>query len=193
MVHERRFNGDFEKLRSPERIAILDIERVVGICMQVFSPERVLDAGTGTGLFAGGFTGRGVQVIGVDVKPVLLLEAVREVPRAYFQLAEMENLPFADRSFDLVFMGLVLHEADDPGRALQEAARASRKGVAILEWPYMEELHGPPLRIRLSSERMLALSQVAGLHLIQRSRLKKLELTLLTHNFPGPTGQIEGN
>jgi ubiquinone/menaquinone biosynthesis C-methylase UbiE len=185
MVHERRFNGDFERLRSPERIENLEIERIVATCQQVFAPKSVLDAGTGTGLFASSFWGHGLKVTGVDSRADMILEAVKQVPEAHFQRAELENLPFADRSFDLAFLGLVLHETDNPVRALQEAGRVASKGIAVLEWPYVEQPHGPPLGIRISSEKMLALSQQAGLHLIRRSRLKELELTLLTGDIPG--------
>ena len=191
MVHEQRFYGDIEKLRSPKRIAVLDIERVVGICEQAFTPKIVLDEGTGTGLFAEGFTARGQKVIGVDVKPIMLQEAMKQVPEAYFQLAQMENLPFSDRSFDMAFLGLVLHEADDPGKALQEAARVTRKGIAVLEWPYIEQVHGPSLGTRISPEQMMVMSHAAGLQMIQRSRLKELELTLLTHKSPKQKNRVE--
>ena len=50
--------------------------------------------------------------------------------------AAREHLPFADGGFDLVFLGVVLHETDAPPKVLQEARRVARLSVVVLEWPY---------------------------------------------------------
>lgn len=47
------------------------------------------------------------------------------------KLAPSEQISFPDCSFDLVFLGHVLHEADDPLTALQEARRVTRQRVAF--------------------------------------------------------------
>ena len=60
-------------------------------------------------------------------------------------------------------MGLVLHETDDVLRALQEARRAARQRVAVLEWPYRVTDFGPGLEERLSPEMMISLGEQARL------------------------------
>ena len=70
----------------------------------------MLDAGTGTGIFAAAFAAQGLRVTGIDVNEELLREARAAVQGVEFREAALEKLPFAERSFDLVFLGHVLHE-----------------------------------------------------------------------------------
>ncbi len=122
----------------------------------------MLDLGTGTGLFAETFAKAGWKVSGVDVNRHMLVAARRAVPKADLLVASVEALPFADHSFDLVFMGLVLHETTAPLEALKEAGRITRKTVCILEWPYRETDFGPPLDERLETGFLTEIIQAAG-------------------------------
>ena len=159
----RQFHGDPARLRSPERVARLEPERVVALSLEGGPVETVLDVGTGTGLFAEAFSASGVAVTGVDVNADSLEVARQHVPNGRFVEALAAALPFADGSFDVVFIAHVLHEADDPLRVLQEAARTARKRVVVVEWPFREEAYGPPLQHRLRPERIAALARSAGL------------------------------
>jgi ubiquinone/menaquinone biosynthesis C-methylase UbiE len=162
-MHERRFNREIERLRDPERVARLEVSRVVALALEGLSAKSVLDVGTGTGLFAEAFAQQGLAVSGVDANPEMLPAAQGFVPMGTFKLGTAEALPFEDASADLVFMGLVFHETDDPLLALQEARRVARSRVAILEWPYVEAEFGPPLAHRMPEERVLELAGQAGL------------------------------
>ena len=159
--HGHRFN-DINRLRSPERLARLEVDRVTELALEDTAIQTVLDIGTGTGLFAEAFSQRGKQVNGVDVNPEMLAAASRYVPEGLFQPAPAENLPFSDASFDLVFMGLVLHETDDLLKALQEAYRVTRLRLAVLEWPYAEQDFGPGLEERLQPNQIMKLAGQAG-------------------------------
>jgi len=108
-MHERRFEGDRGRLRSPERVARLELEKIVELCLAEAELSSVLDIGTGTGLFAEAFVRRGMQVSGVDANPAMLPVARGFVPAGDFRVATAEAMPFSDGSFDLVFLGLVLH------------------------------------------------------------------------------------
>ena len=55
-MHERRFTGDVERLRAPERIARLEVDRVVNLCLEGTRVDNVLDVGTGSGIFAEAFS-----------------------------------------------------------------------------------------------------------------------------------------
>jgi ubiquinone/menaquinone biosynthesis C-methylase UbiE len=151
-MHERRFEGDISRLRFPERTERLEVERVVDLCLENGEPRSMLDVGTGTGLFAQAFSKRGLEVSGVDVNPEMLVEAQKFVPKGSFREGTAEALPYQDSSFDLVFLGLVLHETDDLPKALLEAQRVATKRVCILEWPYREQPFGPPIADRLKPE-----------------------------------------
>lgn len=158
-MHEKRFHGAPDFLREPERIARLEIERVVTLCLDGLAVRRVLDVGTGSGLFAEAFAQQVQAVVGVDISEEMLETARRLVSGVDFQRAPMEALPFADGAFDLVFLGLALHETDDLNGTLAEAARCARQRVAALEWPYREEPVGPPLAHRLQPEQVLKAAQ----------------------------------
>jgi ubiquinone/menaquinone biosynthesis C-methylase UbiE len=92
----------------------------------------------------------------------MIAAAQRLVPQARFEEAPAEAVPFPDGTFDLVFLGLVLHEAGDALQALHEAKRLARLRVAVLEWSYQEADSGPPLADRLKPEQMIDLAQEAG-------------------------------
>jgi SAM-dependent methyltransferase len=48
-------------------------------------------------------------------------------------VADVERLPFSDRSFDLVFVHDGLHHLEDPSVGLQEMARVARTAVSVNE------------------------------------------------------------
>jgi ubiquinone/menaquinone biosynthesis C-methylase UbiE len=161
-MHEKRFEGNIERLRFPERVKRLEVERVVNLCLQGGGTTSLLDVGTGSGLFAESFSARGLVVSGVDVNPEMLIAARQFVPKGNFLEGTSEALPYPDGSFDLVFLGLVLHESDEPLKALQEAHRVARQRVGILEWPYQDGAIGPPLAHRLNPKDLAGLFRKAG-------------------------------
>jgi SAM-dependent methyltransferase len=161
-MHEKRFEGDIKRLRLPERVGRLEVERVVDLCLESGQIDCVLDVGTGSGLFAEAFYRRGLRVSGVDVNPEMLVAAHGFVPRGDFREGTAEALPFPDGSFELVFLGLVLHESDDVLKTLNEAQRVTRQQVFILEWPYREQPFGPPLSDRLNPEDLAGQFHKAG-------------------------------
>ena len=69
---------------------------------------------------------------GLDANPEMLPVARQFVPAADFQEGVAEALPFGDGSFDLVFMGLLLHETDDISAALAEASPGHQPQVGCV-------------------------------------------------------------
>jgi len=186
-LHERRFSGDAQKLRSPERLALLEVERVVERCLEGVSIGSILDIGTGTGVFAEAFARLGLTVTGIDTNTDLLHLARFAVPEANFITAQAEKLPFEEKTFDLAFLGHILHETDDPGCTLNEARRVARFRTAILEWPYLIENQGPPLHHRLRPEKIERMAKEAGLTSIERIKLSHMHLFRL-HTHPSNGG-----
>jgi len=179
-MHEKQFDGSIERLRSPERVARLEVERVAGLCLESGNFKTVLDVGVGSGLFAEAFYRRGLKVAGVDINPHMLPAARQFVPQGDFQEASAEVLPFLNATFDLVFLGLILHESDDPLKALQEARRVARKRVCILEWPYLQSEFGPPLAHRLKSTDIADMAHQAGFTHLENIPLTHLAFYRLT-------------
>jgi ubiquinone/menaquinone biosynthesis C-methylase UbiE len=120
-----------------------------------------------------------MQVTGLDANPAMLPAARQYVPSGIFQEGEAEKLPFLDGTFDLVFMGLLLHETDDTLSALSEAHRVARQRLAILEWPDEDQSIGPPREHRLAYEKITALAKQAGFTVVKQVRLETLVLYLL--------------
>ncbi|MGD0878122.1 MAG: class I SAM-dependent methyltransferase [Anaerolineales bacterium] len=174
-MHERRFEGDIAKLRSPERVERLEVERETDLCLEGVTIGSVLDAGMGSGLFSESFFGRGLNVSGMDANPEMLTAARQFVPAGDFRVGSAEEMPYLDDSYDLVFLGLVLHESDEPLKTLQEARRVARQWVGILEWPYKEGVFGPPLADRFNPDNLVDMFQKAG---FKRWKLTELSNTV---------------
>lgn len=51
-----------------------------------------------------------------------------------FQVADVENLPFADEEFDRVIMTCVLHHLDNPEKGLSEMRRVTKQGGILSFW-----------------------------------------------------------
>jgi ubiquinone/menaquinone biosynthesis C-methylase UbiE len=175
-MHERRFAGGLDMLRAPERVGLLEVGRVVNLCLQYGQINSVLDIGTGTALFAEEFSRRGLRIAGVDVNIAALQIARSFAPSGDFREGSAEALPFTDHSYDLVFLGLVLHEADDILATLKEAYRVTSRHVCILEWPFIEQPFGPPLAHRLNPEDLVDLFHKAG---FRKWKIKDLTNTIL--------------
>lgn len=175
-MHEKRFNRAIERLRDPERVQRLEVAQVVDQALLGGKVRSVLDVGTGSGLFAEEFASRGLQVSGLDANPEMLPVAANFVHSGTFKEGVAEALPFEDDAFDLVFMGLVFHEADDQTKAMQEAYRVARHRLAVLEWPYREQDFGPGMHERLTAAQMAEFGNKAGFISIETIEFKNLVL-----------------
>ena len=107
-MHERRFKGEVERLRAPERLALLKVNRVADFCLEGIRVDSVLDVGTGSGIFAEAFSNRVKNVAGIDPNPEVLKAAKTFVPAGTFLNGTVEDIPYEDNSFDLVFLVDVL-------------------------------------------------------------------------------------
>lgn len=90
---------------------------------------RVLDAGCGSGIYAGLLADRGAQVTGIDESRAMLEHARRRLAGRDVELRAADlraPLPFADRSFDGIVSALVLHYLRDWAPTLAELRRVLR-------------------------------------------------------------------
>lgn len=175
-THGHRFHGSADRLRSPERVARLEVDRVVGLSLEGIEARSVVDVGIGAGVFSEAFAARGLTISGIDVNPEMVAETRRVVPDGVFTEALAEHLPYADGSHDLVFMAHVLHEVSDATQALREARRVARLRVVVLEWPYAAETFGPPLEHRLDDATIQGHMRAAGFSQIERITLAHMEM-----------------
>jgi len=100
---------------------------------------RVLDVAAGTGaslMPAAERIGPDGRVVGVDIAPGMVARlkdviAVNRLANAEALLADGDQLPFEDGSFDAVLCGFGLFFFPDPLRALREFARVTRSGGSV--------------------------------------------------------------
>jgi arsenite methyltransferase len=93
--------------------------------------ERVLDLGSGAGFdcfLAAKKVGKKGKVIGVDMTPEMLEKARSNATKGKytnveFRLGEIENLPVADNSVDVVISNCVINLAPNKQRVFEEAFR----------------------------------------------------------------------
>jgi hypothetical protein len=75
---------------------------------------------------------RGADVAGIDAAKELIEIAAERTPEGDFRVGDLEGLPWADDSFDLVTGFSAFQFADDKVHALTEARRVSRGQVAVV-------------------------------------------------------------
>ncbi|MFI5801982.1 class I SAM-dependent methyltransferase [Streptomyces sp. NPDC051561] len=93
--------------------------------------SRVLDVGSGTGQpTAATLAAAGHQVLGVDVSPVMVGLARKQVPGADFRHADIREMPLEDASFDAVcvYFSLLQMSRAEQSALLRRLARALRPG-----------------------------------------------------------------
>lgn len=93
------------------------------------SGQRVLDLGCGTGYFSALLLERGAEVVCADLSREMLNKARQRCGESQVTcaLADAENLPFNDGSFDIVFSSLALQWCRDLSHPLQEITRVLKQ------------------------------------------------------------------
>lgn len=141
--------------------------------------EIVLDLGSGGGFdcfVAGPKVGPAGRVIGVDMTPDMLTKARRNtasyreltgLDNVEFRLGEIEALPVADASVDVVISNCVLNLSPDKPRVWREIARVLRPGgrIAVSDLALLRPL---PDSIRRDVEALVGC--IAGAVLVEESR-----------------------
>ena len=114
-----------------------EVERVLSRLLPTDEVRDLLDVGTGTGRMLQVFGAGVCRAEGIDLSREMLAVARANLEGAglrncVLRKGDMYRLPYPDASFDAVTIHQVLHFADDPARAIAEAARVLRPGGHLL-------------------------------------------------------------
>jgi SAM-dependent methyltransferase len=100
--------------------------------------SRLLDLGSGVGSFVAACRDQGLDCFGIEPDRIgngteltAIQIARRRVAQPVFAAALGENLPFADRTFDLVTMNQVIEHVSDQRAVLREATRVLKDGGVL--------------------------------------------------------------
>jgi len=130
----RAYTIDIATRLNPKQVA-----RLEAMLAPVRAGEAVLDAGCNSG-FVVDFLPPTCTVSGVDVAEHLVAIARGRLARA--DVAPVEELPYADRSVDIIIYGEILEHVYDPVAVLLEGRRVARR-LLIGSVPNEQSKWGP--------------------------------------------------
>lgn len=141
-VEDRRYEGFRNELKYFRRI-------------KPFAPGlKMLDVGCGQGLFTEFMTEHGVEGAGVDIDPSLVGTAKTRIEdrglKARFLVGRVEQLPYADGTFDICVANSILEHAADWEATLREVTRVLRPGGLLVFYttnrlhPFQQEVNHFP-------------------------------------------------
>ena len=141
-----RVADDWDRLRALH-YSDDDIEQAVLAAAGAGPFEVVVDFGTGTARMLSLFADKSRRVEGIDLSHQMLTVARSKLAEAGISNASVRHgdataSPYPDNSANLVIIHQVLHFLDDPGRALNEAARVLKPGgrLVVVEFaPHTQE------------------------------------------------------
>lgn len=126
------YNHSYVKSKDTEKWIYDDVLKFVRKNFKGF--ELVLDCGCGYGRSTGFIKTKAKKIVALDISKKALSKAIKYTKRkAHLINADAEDLPFKDKTFDLVLSIEVLSYTDNPEKALKEISRVLKdNGVAII-------------------------------------------------------------
>lgn len=157
--------------------------------------EQVLDVGCGTGqllLDVARLVGRRGLVAGVDPGTAQIARARAKAARRglpiKFQIGVIEQLPFPDQTFDVVFSTLMMHHLPAPlkRQGLAEIARVIKPGgrLVVADFTHRQERTGQAARFHAGGSRLHDLAAIisdAGFEQVETEELQPSRFS----TFPG--------
>jgi ubiquinone/menaquinone biosynthesis C-methylase UbiE len=151
-------------LNNPERDAWQKPHEVIQ-ALALRSDEAIADIGAGGGYFSRRFARHAGRVLAVDVDEKLLAATRQDAPaNLETVLAAHDDPKLSPASVDTIFFCNVLHHIDGRPAYYEKLARALRPGgrIVMMDFHKRELPVGPPVRMKLSREEVIAEMKAAG-------------------------------
>lgn len=132
LPHPKQSNEDFNWERHAKNFELI-LEK-----LKPLAGKKVLDVGAGRPWSTRAFAREGAEAVALDIladKKVGLgaADVMMTRDKKFFErvLGDMNNLPFRDEAFDIVFFTGALHHSNELFKTLSECARVLKKGGEI--------------------------------------------------------------
>ena len=180
--------GEWDAIRSLH-VAEEQVEAAMATLLGDHPVGTLVDIGTGTGRMLELFGARAAHAVGIDRSSEMLRLARSKLGgAAELRQADLYQLPLADGAADLAVLHHVLHFAEEPGKAIGEAARVlgvnqqggGRLLIADFAPHDCEELRARDAHVRLgfADEQVASWFGAAGLRMERIETLEGGELTV---------------
>jgi SAM-dependent methyltransferase len=95
--------------------------------------ESILDAGCGEGFTINKLIGNGIgkRIDGIEYSKEAISFGKKLFPKFNIKQGSVYELPYGDKSFDLVICTEVLEHLDDPAKAVKEMLRVTKKYLVL--------------------------------------------------------------
>ncbi len=134
--------ADYEKIAEVYDKGRSLPDNITGLWMDIIKKysgvsegSNVLDLGCGTGRFTIVMANElGYRMTGADSSEAMLIKArEKDISNTItWDCLDAQNLTYADKSFDVVFMSHLLHHVDSPTKVIDECKRVLKDSGAIL-------------------------------------------------------------
>jgi len=134
--------GSYDFLNHTLSLGMDNLWRKIAIKKLTNNPTTILDIATGTGDFAiSASKHTNANITGIDISQGMLDVGIEKINkkelenRIKLQLADSENLPFEDNSYEAITAGFGVRNFENLNKGLSEMHRTLKEGgiVAILE------------------------------------------------------------
>ncbi len=145
------------------------------------STQKILDIGTGTGIIPFSICPKVKSVVATDISPEMIKIAKQKqvsagIENIEFQIQDAYNLPFPDKSFDIIIAANLLHLLFEPEKPISEAKRVLKdNGIFIAPTLCAGE--------NFISKAMANISAMAGIWFVNKWSINEFEEVLKSNGL----------
>jgi SAM-dependent methyltransferase len=112
---------------------------LLGKSLKFYRPSRILDVGCGPGIFTPKLSER-AWVVALDISVGMLKFVKARYVDVELVQATIENLPFREKSFDMIVAYRVMEYSGDDKETLKQFSRIAR--IILLQLPRLDSIRG---------------------------------------------------